>query len=129
MKTIGGGNRCNYQGGRTCVNRTHENYLGEAFLLTVGAFLLAVKLFCLQALKTLIRRTFPLRTKKALIVSKEAEVELATVVSKKSSTVSGKLPTVSKKAASKLFWVQVPQEGPHTHVALPEEHRTQDRLR
>ena len=33
---------------------------GEAFLLTVGAFLLAVKLLCLQCLKALIRRTFPL---------------------------------------------------------------------
>ena len=31
---------------------------GEAFLLTVGAFLLTVKLLCLQSLKTLIRRTF-----------------------------------------------------------------------
>ena len=34
--------------------------MGEAFLLTVGAFLLAVKLLCLQSLKALIRRTFPL---------------------------------------------------------------------
>ena len=33
---------------------------GEAFLLTVGAFLLAVKLLCLQSLKALIRSTFPL---------------------------------------------------------------------
>ena len=33
---------------------------GEAFLLTVGAFLLTVKLLCLQSLKALIRRTFPL---------------------------------------------------------------------
>ena len=31
-----------------------------AFLLTVGAFLLTVKLLCLQSLKALIRRTFPL---------------------------------------------------------------------
>ena len=29
---------------------------GEAFLLTVGAFLLTVKLLCLQSLKALIRR-------------------------------------------------------------------------
>ena len=34
--------------------------MGEAFLLTVGAFLLTVKLLCLQSLKALIRRTFPL---------------------------------------------------------------------
>ena len=37
--------------------------MGGAFLLTVGAFLLTVKLLCLQslkALKALIRRTFPL---------------------------------------------------------------------
>ena len=33
---------------------------GEAFLLTVGAFLLTVKLLCLQSLRPLIRRTFPL---------------------------------------------------------------------
>ena len=33
---------------------------GEAFLLTVGAFLLTVKLPCLQSLKALLRRTFPL---------------------------------------------------------------------
>ena len=33
---------------------------GEAFLLTVGAFLLTVKLLCLQSLKALVRRTFPL---------------------------------------------------------------------
>ena len=39
-------------------------FMGEAFLLTVGAFLLTVKLLCLQSLKALIRRTFPLRAKK-----------------------------------------------------------------
>ena len=33
---------------------------GEAFLLTVGAFLLTVKLLCLQSVKALIRRIFPL---------------------------------------------------------------------
>ena len=33
---------------------------GGNFLLTVGAFLLTVKLLCLQSLKVLIRRTFPL---------------------------------------------------------------------
>ena len=32
----------------------------EVFLLTVGAFLLTVKLLCLQSLKALIRHTFPL---------------------------------------------------------------------
>ena len=36
------------------------NIMGEAFLLTVGAFLLTVKLLCLQSLKALIRGTFPL---------------------------------------------------------------------
>ena len=34
--------------------------LGEAFLLTVGAFLLTVKLLCSQSLKALFRCTFPL---------------------------------------------------------------------
>ena len=33
---------------------------GEAFLVTVGAFVLTVKLLCLQSLKALIRCTFPL---------------------------------------------------------------------
>ena len=33
---------------------------GEVFLLTGGALLLTVKLLCLQSLKALIRRTFPL---------------------------------------------------------------------
>ena len=36
-----------------------EYSLGEACLLTVGAFLLTLKLLCLQSLKALIRRTFP----------------------------------------------------------------------
>ena len=41
---------------------SRETYfpMGEAFLLTVGAFLLTVKLLCLQSLKALMRRTFPL---------------------------------------------------------------------
>ena len=39
---------------------------GKLFLLTVGAFLLTVKLLCLQSLKALIRRTFPLRVNKKL---------------------------------------------------------------
>ena len=34
--------------------------MGEAYLLTVGASLLTVKLLGLQSLKALIRRTFPL---------------------------------------------------------------------
>ena len=35
-------------------------YGGSFLLLTVGPFLLTVKLLCLQSLKALIRRTFPL---------------------------------------------------------------------
>ena len=31
---------------------------GEAFLLTVGALLLTVKLLCFQSLKALVRRTY-----------------------------------------------------------------------
>ena len=38
----------------------HKIWWGKPFLLTVGAFLLTVKLLCLQSLKALIRRTFPL---------------------------------------------------------------------
>ena len=34
--------------------------LGEAFLPTVGAFLLTVKLLCLQSLRAVTRRTLPL---------------------------------------------------------------------
>ena len=33
---------------------------GKVFLLTIGAVLLTVKLLCLQSLKALVRRTFPL---------------------------------------------------------------------
>ena len=44
-----------------CLAHEGDNQnLGEAFLLTVGARLLTVKLLCLQSLKALIRRTFPL---------------------------------------------------------------------
>ena len=60
--------------------------VGEACLLTVGAFSLTVKLLCLQSLKALIRRTFPTVSKKAPTVSKKAKI------------VSKKAPTVSKKA-------------------------------
>ena len=42
------------------VVEVHLSCLGEVFLLTVGAFWLAVKLPCLQSLKALIRHTFPL---------------------------------------------------------------------
>ena len=56
-------------------NRFHENPLialqsefityirGGSFLLTAGAFSLSVRLLCLQSLKALIRRTFPLQAK------------------------------------------------------------------
>ena len=37
---------------------------GEAFLLTVRAFLLTVELLCLQSAEVLLRHTFPLRAKK-----------------------------------------------------------------
>ena len=33
--------------------------IGGSFLLTVGAFLLTVKLLCLQSLKALIKQAFP----------------------------------------------------------------------
>ena len=41
-------------------NLAKQKNKGEAFLLTVRAFFLTVKLLCLQSLKALIRRTFPL---------------------------------------------------------------------
>ena len=54
------------QGCNTCCGK-HPDYnhiyylqLGEYFSLTVGAFLLTVKLLCLQSLKALIREKFPL---------------------------------------------------------------------
>ena len=40
--------------------------MGEVFLLTVGAFLLTVKLLCLQSLRALIRTHFPAVSKKKL---------------------------------------------------------------
>ena len=42
------------------VNHVEEMKRGGAFLLTVEVFLLTVELLCLQSLKALIRRTFPL---------------------------------------------------------------------
>ena len=66
---------------------------GEVFLLTVGAFLLTVKLLCLQSLKALIKHTFPL-SKKTPTVSKKIVSKEAPTVSKKKLTLS----TASKKA-------------------------------
>ena len=43
-----------------CTWKIERGKRGEIFLLTVGAFLLTVKLLGLQSLKALIRRTFPL---------------------------------------------------------------------
>ena len=34
--------------------------MGEAFPLTVGAFLFTVELLCLQSVEVILRRTFPL---------------------------------------------------------------------
>ena len=42
------------------LTKVHHLQKGEAFLLTVGAFLLTGKLLCLQSLKALIRCAFPL---------------------------------------------------------------------
>ena len=52
----------NEQANHLGLSRMGQNrcFWGKAFLLTVGAFLLTVKLLCLQSLKALIRRTFPL---------------------------------------------------------------------
>ena len=53
-------------GGARCRENVHGEeggpniFLGEVFLLTVGASWLTVKLLCLQSLKALIRCTFPL---------------------------------------------------------------------
>ena len=46
----------------------------EAFLLTVAAFWLAVKLLCLQSLNALFRRTFQLQAKQTPIVSKKLKL-------------------------------------------------------
>ena len=40
--------------------RIIDFFSGEAFLPTVEAFLLTVEVLCLQSMKVLIRRTFPL---------------------------------------------------------------------
>ena len=55
-------------------------FMGEAFLPTVEAFLLTVKLLGLQSLKALIRRTFPFVSKKL-----QLQVKKAKAVSKNSS--------------------------------------------
>ena len=72
---------------------------GEVFLLTVGAFLLTVKLLCSQSLRALVRRTFPLKAKKLqLWVNKlKLKVKRLQLWAKKV-----KLSTVSKKAQ---LWV------------------------
>ena len=48
--------------GKSCQKMSEKRLFsaGKAFLLTVGAFLLTVELLCLQSLKALIRRSFPL---------------------------------------------------------------------
>ena len=53
---------CNHFGPHSMATKRKENNseLGEACLLTVGAFLLTLKLLCSQSLKALIRRTLPL---------------------------------------------------------------------
>ena len=56
-----------------CLQKCEKLVLGEALLLTVGAFLFTVKLLCLQSLNALNRRTFPLCAKNQ-IVSKKAEI-------------------------------------------------------
>ena len=57
----------------------------EAFLLTVGAFLLTVELLCLQSVELLLRHSFP-------TVSKEAQLQVnkAKIVSEEAQTVSKK---------------------------------------
>ena len=73
----------------------------EAFLLTVGAFLLTVELLCLQSVEVLVRHSFLLRSstvsKKARAVSKKAPKHNC---KQKTSALSRKLPTVSNKAGS-----------------------------
>ena len=59
---------------------------GEAFLLTVGAFLLTVKLLCLQSLRPLLDALSHCKQKNAPIVSGNAKA------------VIKKAPTVSKEA-------------------------------
>ena len=63
---------------------------GKLFLLTVGAFLLTVKLLCLQSRKALIARTFP--SKKARIASNKAKIvsEKAPIISKEAKIVNCK---------------------------------------
>ena len=65
---------------------------GEAFLLTVGVFLLTVKLLCLQSLKGSCWTRFPTVSKKAPTASKEAKA-----VSKKAKIVSKKAKIVNCK--------------------------------
>ena len=51
----------NLKATKTSVNTRNQRLTkGGSLLLTVGAFLLTVKLLCLQSLKALMRHTFPL---------------------------------------------------------------------
>ena len=80
-------------------------------LLTVGAFLLTVKLLCLQFLRRLLDALSHDKQKNSILSTKPQNVsEKAPIVSKKaktvsckykSSTASRKLPIVSKKAVSR----------------------------
>ena len=49
-----------FAGGGVFESASDKYQGGKLFLLTAGAFLLTVKLLCLQSLKALTRRTFPL---------------------------------------------------------------------
>ena len=44
--------------------KNENRFWGGAFLLTVGAFMLTVKLLCLQSVEVLLRHTLPLQAKK-----------------------------------------------------------------
>ena len=61
---VNGGSSVSYLARTPCVDSFVLGLIGletgEAFLLTGGASLLTVKLLCLQSLKALFRRTFPL---------------------------------------------------------------------
>ena len=99
-----------------CLHPHQEKHLGEAFLLTVGAFCLQLS-FPAQHTLSHCEQKAPTASKKAKAVSKKLQLwveklKLSTV-SRKLPTVSRKLPTVSKKPHPNHFMPMCPVPSLH----------------
>ena len=78
----------------------HQDKNGGIFLLTVGAFLLTVKLLCLQSLKARIRRAFS-HCKTNLTVSRQAKT-----VSKQKTPIASQTAKVCQLQVKQLHCKQ-----------------------